>query len=95
MAENKRRLLTPTKPARASGLRVDVTPSLSVVAYRYSHLFLCVPSYEATPSFGEYALYKLAHLEYITVRKHAYSVKRGTICQFCKSVEMPSRDSHI
>lgn len=95
MAENKRRLLTPTKPARVSGLSVDVAPPLSVIAYRYSHLLVCVSIHEATPSFGKYALHKLADLEHIAVRKHAYSTKRGTVCQFCKGAEMPSRDSQF
>jgi hypothetical protein len=95
MAEDKRRLLTPTKPARVSRLNVDVTPPLSVIAHRYSYLLLCIPVRETAPSFGKHPLHEFACLEHIAVCKHAYSVKRSTGCYLRKSVEMPSREFSI
>jgi len=81
---------TCTRQRANSGLSVDVTPSLSVIAHRYSHLLLCVPVHEATPFFGKHALHKLAHLEHIALRKHTYSVKWGTVFQLCESTAMPA-----
>ena len=95
MTENKRGSLTPTKPARVSGLSVDVAPSLSVIAYRYSHLLLLTSVHEITPSFGKYALHEFTHLDHIAVCEYAHSVERGAICQLCKSAGMLRRDSQI
>src|SRR5258706_2704206 len=95
MTENKRGLLTLTKPTRVSGLSVDVAPPLSLIAQRYSHLLLLASVHKTAPSFRKYALHEFTHLEHIAVLKYAYSVKRGAVCQLCKSAEMPHRDSQI
>ena len=97
MTENKRGLLTLTKPTptRVGGLSVDVAPPLSLIAYRYSYLLLLASVNKTAPSFGKYALHKFTYVEHIAIRKHAYSVKRGTICQLCKSAEMLHRHSEI